>query len=161
VQDFDATLELDLAADQKFDFRIYLVPYTGPKTEADAAMSFVGLEDLTEDQRAVMNQVQTIIRDRQVPVSDLGALLPTQVADRVAAAIGRPFTAHTHHARAWRYFGVRPPNGAADPAKTKSDFCRWNPAFRQYVYAESWVNFLIRKLSDEETYRQVMVSRGE
>src|SRR2546430_8546135 len=54
-----------------------------------------------------------------------GALLPAQVAQRVADAIGRPFTAHTHHARAWRYFGVRPPNGAKDPTRTKSDFCRW------------------------------------
>ena len=45
---------------------------------------------------------------------------------------------------------------AADPTRTKQDFCHWNPAFRQYVYTESWVKFLIRKLSDEETYRQVI-----
>lgn len=156
LQDFNAALEPDLASDQKFDFRIYLIPHTGPKTEADAAMSFVRLEELSDEQRATMNEVQTIVRDRQVPVSDLGALLPNQVAEKVAAAIGRPFTAHTHHARAWRYFGVRPPSGASDPAKTKTDFCRWNPAFKQYVYTENWVNYLIRKMSDEGTYRKAM-----
>jgi hypothetical protein len=100
VQDFDAMLDPDLVADQKFDFRIYIVPYTGPKTEADAAMSFVRPEDLTEDQRDLMNQVLAIIRDRQVPVSDLGGLLPNQVAQKVAAAIGRPFAVSTHHVRA-------------------------------------------------------------
>lgn len=160
AQDFDAGLEPDVAADQAYDFRIYLIPHTGPKTEADAAMTFVRLEDLTEEQRATMRQVQTIVRDRQVPVSDLGALLPGEVARRVAAEIGRPFTASSHHARAWRYFGVRPPSGVPDPARTKSDFCRWNPAFRQYVYTENWVKFLIRKLSDEKTYREVMKTPG-
>ena len=79
----------------------------------------------------------------------------------VAAATGRPFNASTHHARAWRYYAVRPQPGAADPARTKSDFCRWNPAFRQYVYTEAWVNFLIRKLSDEKTYSEVMGAAGE
>jgi tRNA U34 5-methylaminomethyl-2-thiouridine-forming methyltransferase MnmC len=156
LQDFDAALEPDVAADQAFDFRIYMIPHTGPKSEADAAMTFVRLEELTEEQRATMQQVQTIIRDKQVPVSDLGALLPSEVAKRVAAAISRPFNASTHHARAWRHYDVRPPAGAQDPAKTKSDFCRWNPAFRQYVYTEAWVKFLIRKLSDEKAYREVM-----
>ncbi len=157
LQDFDAALEPDLAAHPSFDFRIYLLPQTGPKTEADAAMTFVRMEELTDEQRATMDQVQTIIRDKQVPVSDLGALLPKQVAAKVEAAIGRPFNPSTHHARAWHHHGVRPPTGAPDPAKTKSDFCRWNPAFRQYVYTENWVNFLIRKLSDP---RQARGGRG-
>lgn len=155
VQDFDAALEPDVAADQKFDFRIYLIPHTGAKAQADAAMSFVRLDELSEAQRAVMNKAQTIIRDRQVPVSDLGALLPTQVAEQVAAAIGQPFAVH-HHTQAWRYFEVRPPTGASDPSKTQTDFCRWIPAFKQYVFTEGWVKFLIRKLGDEETYRKVM-----
>jgi hypothetical protein len=156
IQDFDLTLESSMIADQKFDFKIYLIPYTGPKTQADAAMTYIRLEELSDDELATMSQAQTIIRDRKIPVSDLGALLPTQVAARVADAIGRPFTASTHHARAWRYFGIRPPEGATDPTKTRTEFCRWNPAFMRYVYTESWVNFLIRKLSDEETYRAVM-----
>jgi hypothetical protein len=161
VRDFDATLNPDLVADQKFDFRIYIMPYIGPKTEADAAMSFVRPEDLTDEQREVMNQVLTIIRDRQVPVSDLGGLLPNQVAKQVAAAISRPFAVSSHHVRAWRYYEVRPETGAAEPARTKQDFCHWNPAFKQYVYTENWVKFLIRKLSDEETYRQIMTSPGK
>jgi len=41
-------------------------------------MTFVRLEDLIEEQRATMGKVQTIIRDRRVPVSDLGALLPLE-----------------------------------------------------------------------------------
>jgi len=155
LQDFDAGLHPAISADQAFDFRVFLVPHTGPKTEADAAMTFVHLRELTEEQLAVMDQAQTVIRDRLVPVADLGALLPSDVSRQVSSALGRQFTTN-HHARAWSYFAVRPPAGAPDPTATKSDFCRWNPAFRQYVYTQSWVNFLVRKLeSDTDTQSAV------
>lgn len=157
VQDFDASLEAGMTSDQTFDFKVYLVPHTGPKSEADAAMSFVRIEELTEDQRAVMEHAQTIIREKQVPVSDLGALLPKQVAERVAAAINRPFSTN-HHFNAARYFDVRPAGNATAPQNTKSDFCRYNTAFGQYVYTEAWVNFLTRKLADDGTYRKAVAT---
>lgn len=155
LQDFDASLEPDIGQSQRFDFRIFLIPHTGSKTEADAAMTFVRLEDLTDEQRSVMAEAQTIIRDRQVPVSDLGALLPKQIAVMVSEGLGRPFNL-SQHTLAWRYYGVRPPGGAPDPTKTKSDFCRYNPAFGRYVYTEAWAAFLVRKLADEGTYNAVL-----
>ena len=59
------------------------------------------------------------------------------------------------HSQAWRYFRVRPPGNAADPSATKADFCRYNDAFKQYVYTEAWVQYLVRKLSDQTTYDAV------
>ncbi len=88
VQDFDTALEPELAADQQFDFRVYLVPHTGPKTKADAAMTFVKMDVLDDQQRRAVEHVQTIIREKQVPVAGLNDLRPAQVAERVAEAIG-------------------------------------------------------------------------
>jgi hypothetical protein len=59
VQDFDTALEPELAADQQFDFRVYLVPHTGPKTKADAAMTFVKMDVLDDQQRGAVEHVQT------------------------------------------------------------------------------------------------------
>jgi hypothetical protein len=56
VQDFDAALDPDLVADQRYEFRIYLVPMTGPKTSADVAMSFVRLDELEPPQVALMER---------------------------------------------------------------------------------------------------------
>ncbi|MEV7136567.1 DUF3644 domain-containing protein [Arthrobacter sp. NPDC093128] len=92
VQDFDAAVDADVASDQAFDFRVYLVPYTGPKTEADAAMTFVKMEDLNDEQRAAMRQVQTIIRDKQVPVANLNLHKPSAVIGQVAAKLGKAFS---------------------------------------------------------------------
>lgn len=160
VQDFDAGLEPELAADQQFDFRVYLVPHAGPKTEADAAMTFVRMDALDEAQRGAVEHVQTIIREKQVPVAGLHDLRPSQVAERVGAAIGQPFTVNNHTA-CWRFYKVRPPKGADRPEVTKSDFCVYNRTFAQYTYTEAWVNYLIRKLSDEVTYDLVLARRPD
>lgn len=154
VQDFDAALDPELNADQRYDFRIYLVPQTGPKTDADVAMSFVRLDDLDAEQAALMEKVQTVIREKQVPVADLDSLLPTKVADQVSELLPWRFTLRDHTA-AWKYWDVRPPTDDEHPERTKQEFCRYNDAFKQHVYTGAWVKFLLRKLSDPEIYRAV------
>lgn len=155
VQDFDASIDPDVVSDQKFDFRIYLIPHKGAKSEADAAMTFVRAEDLTEEQNLLVDQVQTIIHEKQVHVAALGTLLPGKVAMKVAERLGRRFTQH-NHTQAWNYFEVRPAGDSGNPAKTKQDFCLYNAPFGSYVYTEAWVDYLVRKLSDESIYQEVI-----
>jgi hypothetical protein len=154
LQDFDAGLEASLAADEAFDFRLILIPHTGPKSEADAAMTFVNLKDLDADQRAKVDQVQTIIRDKHVPVANLNRHKPKEVAVAVAAELGKTFNLHTH-TRAWKYYEVRPTGDSSHPEETKSQFCIWDETFEQYVYTDAWVAYLIRHLSDPEEYALV------
>ena len=119
IQDFDAEVEPTIAADQRFDFRIYLIPQTGPKSEADAAMTFVHSKDLTPEQNAVMDQARTIIREKQVPVADLGALRPAQVVEKVAKASQKPFNMHLH-SQAWKYFSCAAADGSDEPERDQS-----------------------------------------
>lgn len=155
LQDFDAGLDPSTQLAPQFDFRVYLLPHTGPKTQADASMTFVRLDDLTPDQVAAMDQVQTIIRDKQVPVANLGHLKPGEVAAKVSAKLGRPFSVHDH-TTAWRYYEVRPGTDDPKPEATKAQFCVWDAAFRQYVYTEAWVAYLVRHLSDDAVYDVVI-----
>lgn len=151
VRDFDAGLAPGVHDAPQFDFRVYLIPHTGPKTEADAAMTFVHLDQLDAAQRAVVDQVQTIIREKQVPVANLGRLKPAEAAAKVAAGLGRAFSTH-HHTMAWKHYEVRPPAGDPKPEVTRSQFCIWDAAFTQHVYTEAWVSYLIRHLADPATF---------
>ncbi|MEU8117619.1 DUF3644 domain-containing protein [Spirillospora sp. NPDC049024] len=155
VQDFDASVEFDISSDQSYDFRIYLVPKTGSKTEADVAMSFVRLEDLDKDQLGLMEKMQTVIREKQVPIEDLGSLLPKQVVAKIQNGLGWKFTVNDH-ARAWKHFDVRPPEGSEYPEQTKQQFCRYNILFGRHVYTEAWVKYLIRKLGDPEEFEKIV-----
>lgn len=154
VQDFDASLEPGLSADQRFDFRIYLIPHTGPKSEADASMTFIREDELTDEQRAAVEQVRTIIREKHVPVEDLNRYKAGEAVARVASRLDRPFNEYMH-TQAWRFFGVRPPSGATDPAATKPQFCVYNAAFKAYTYTPAWVEYLVRHLSSEAEYEAV------
>lgn len=158
VQDFDTSVEPGIAADQRFDFKVYLIPHKGAKTEADAAMTFVHEDELTEDQKGVLDQVRTIIRDRTVPIGGVDEFLPGAVVDQVNAKIERDFTLHMH-TQAWKHFEVRPATDATDKFATKTQFCYWNQLVGKYVYTPAWVKFLVRKLSDDEIYDQVAAVR--
>jgi hypothetical protein len=155
VQDFDAAMEAGLASEQAYEFRIQLIPQTASKTEADVAMTFVRLDELSPEQREQVEIAQTIIREKQVPVEDLGNLLPAEIARRVEDELGLRFSTNDN-TLCWKFFEVRPPTGAESPERTKADFCRYNAAFQQYTYTEGWVRFLVRKLKDPNTYREVL-----
>jgi hypothetical protein len=155
IRDFEAGLEAGLTADQRFDFRIYLIPQTGPKSTADAALTFVRADQFTPEQNAIMEQVQTIIREKKVPVEDLNGMLPRAVVEQISKRLDKPFTMHTH-TQAWRYYKVRPQSSAADPFATKSDFCRYNRAFSQYIFTTARVDYLVRHPADDATYQEVL-----
>ncbi|ROS75586.1 DUF3644 domain-containing protein [Cellulomonas sp. PhB143] len=155
VQDFETGLQPDTLADQRFEFRVFLVPHKGPRTTADASISFIRMEDLTPEQTEALDQFQTIIQDKYVPVEDLGNLRPKDVVKQVGEQVNIEFTMHAH-TQAWRYFGVRPPADSPTPEKTKSDFCRYNDAFGEYVYTPAWVNYLVRKVSEPQVFAKIM-----
>jgi hypothetical protein len=154
IQDYESTLNPAVIDAQAYDFRIYLVPHTGAKSTADAAMTFVRAEELSDEQNLILEQFVTIVREKNVPVEDYNGILPGEVVKQVAERLGKPFDLHMH-TQAWRFFGARPPGNAANKAQTRADFCRYNAAFDRYVYTNQWVEYLIRRLADDETYEAV------
>lgn len=102
------------------------------------------------DQMAALQQSIVAIKQSIKPVSNTGLLKPKEVSDKVAKAIGRTFTSSTHHARAWRHFKVRPEAGAAEPHKTKGDFCVYDEPHKDYVYTKAWIDFLINQMQKDD-----------
>lgn len=122
-------------------------------------MTFVREDELTDDQRAAVEQVRTIIREKHVPVEDLNRYKAGEVVEHVAPRLDRPFNEYMH-TQAWRAFGVRPRDGAVDPAATKPQFCVYNAAFKAYTYTPAWVEYLVRHLSIDAEYDAVRAWRA-
>lgn len=51
--------------------------------------------------RAKLKQVQTIVREKQVPVANVDRHTPGDVCKRVSGVLGVRFTPSSDHARAW------------------------------------------------------------
>ncbi len=70
---FEADLDPSIANDQRYEFRINLVPKLGPKTAAERALTFVRESDLKPEERAALATLgrtgSVIIREQTRPVA--------------------------------------------------------------------------------------------
>jgi len=156
VSDYDESLTGDVRDDHRYEFRVYLVQQTGPKTDADASMRFVRYDDLTEEERAKLEQVQTIVREKQVPVSNAGNHKPGDVCRAVSEVLGVRFTPSSDHVRAWKHYEIRPETGAAHPERTDARYCVYDEPHHDYVYTDAWTTKLTTELSDPEKFEEVI-----
>lgn len=139
-------LEPEVADDPQFEFRVNLIPQVGPKTDADLAVKFVRLDELTENQRATMEDLgktgTVLVRTRTQPVQNLGRFKPGAVVRRVRKEIpGFTMGAHT---QMWKSLGVRPGKKTDHPENTDQRYCVWDEPHGDYLYTEAWVEKVIR-----------------
>jgi hypothetical protein len=157
IEKFDADLDDAVAEDGRYEFRVTLIPQFGPKTSADAAINFVRLDELTVEQREEVERVQAIVRDKKVPVTDVG-FLPGEVAAEISRRLGIKFTI-SDHTKSWQHFGVRPPTDDPHPERTKADFCVYSQAFRRYTFTPAWVEKVARDLDDPKKHQEILGRR--
>jgi Domain of unknown function (DUF3644) len=146
INDFHGGLGAEVASDARFEFRVHLVPQTGPRTDADMALNFISVDDLTAEERAMLERLgQTGLiarhtRDR--PVQNLGRHRPAQVVAEVATHIAHFNMAD--HTAAWKRYRVRPERGATDPAATDERYCVYDEPHDDYIYTDAWIKKLVR-----------------
>lgn len=154
IQEYDDSVPQEVRGDWRYDFRVLLLPQTGPKTEADAVMRFVREEEMTSVQKEARDVVQTIVRTKQVPVQNKGRHKPGAVARKVERALGVRFSI-SDHTRSWKHFGVRPPRGSERPESTDERYCVWDEPHGDYLYMEAWVEKLIQELENPFVFKTV------
>jgi len=153
---FDADLDSKVLDDQRYDFRVRLVPMLGPKSEADAAMEFVNLNELTDDERKVMIEAgragKVVTKLRKVPVSAAGCMLPKRVVSEVQKRVLFDFNMG-QHTRMWKRFKLRPARWVVpDGGDTVSEFCIPDEPTRQYVYTPAWVEKIVNEIDTPEKF---------
>lgn len=158
VARYEAGLDQQVLDDLQYDYRIRLVPMTGPKTDADLAVDFVRLDDLSEDERKIMLKAgrtgTVIVRDRQVEVAAKDKLLPKRVAALVEEQVPFHFTV-ANNTELWKRLAVRPATDAEDPYQTECKYCVYDEPFGSYVYTQAWVKRIVREVGTVDKYRSV------
>jgi hypothetical protein len=153
---FDVGLDSEVLDDQRYDFRVRLVPMLGPKSAAEAAFEFVNLNELTDDQRKVMIEAgrsgSVITKIKKVSVSSAGCMLPKRVVSEVQERVPFVFKIGMH-TRLWKQFKLHP-TAWAEPygGETVSEFCVANEPTRQYVYTPAWVDKIVKEIGTPEKF---------
>jgi hypothetical protein len=156
LADFHADLDPTIEQDQRFEFRVHLVPKVGPRSEADLALSFVREDELTaEEQDVLVNLGRTgrvIVRERVRPVANSDLFKPREATERIAAALPFEFNLYAHFVPAWKKLGVRPMERDEHPERTKEEYCVYDRAHRDYLYTEAFINKVVRAVDTAEKF---------
>jgi len=155
IDTFQNNLPLDILQSPQYSFRVYLIPRIGNHaTSSDLAIEFVHYDPTNPKDMERYEKEIAMIRERVVQVADQGKLLVNQVVQRVRDATKIHFTT-ADHTKAWKLYGVRPKSPGASGCKT--EYCQYSEPFRQFVYTEQWVKFLIRKVQDPQEYQRIKI----
>lgn len=153
VDQFRSSLSTEIYGDLAYSFKVFLVPKVGAHASKDAvAVEWVKYDPSKPEEMKEYERIVALIKPKEVPVANLGLLKPTEVAKRVAEALGKPFNASHHHVACYRHFNVRPGKGAPDPKACDTRYCVYDAAHRDYLYTQGWVDHLVKSLSDSATY---------
>jgi hypothetical protein len=156
IDGYRTSLEDSIWQSNEYCFRVFLVPKLGNNQRTSSfSIEFVQYDSSNPDEMKKYEKLVTMIKDRQVPVVNLGGLRAIDVCNLITAKLKIHFIASHEHVRCWKYFQVRPSSGNADPHKTKSEYCQYDATHKDYVYTTAWVDFLILELSNEAQRKKI------
>lgn len=160
ITDFAANLDENIKKDQRFEFRVVLLPKTASGAQADLAITYVREDEVTPTDRnnpgSATTKATVIVREQQRDVSNADKMKPKRAARLIEDQIPFKFNASTHLARAWKALGVRPRSGVKHPERTKKDFCIYDSAHGDYVYTEAFVRKVAEKVKTEKGFQELL-----
>jgi hypothetical protein len=160
IAEFQVGLPEDVRSDERFAYRLLLLPMKGPKTEADLALNFVRQDDLSEEelQALVGKDGSVIVAEKYREAIHGDEVLPKAAAAAVEERIAFKFSVHdfTVVRKSWQ---IGPAKSGGKEQLPKSDgFCLYSPAFNQFVYRPRLVERMAEALETAEKY-QALLSR--
>lgn len=158
ITEFQQDLSDEIRSDERFAYRLLLIPMKGPKTEADMALNFVRQDDLTKEelQQLLGQQGSVIIAEKYRDATHGDEMLPKAAARAVQDGIDFSFSVNdfTTLRKVW---GIGPVRTASKEQLPKSvGYCLYSPAFKQFVYRPELVERMIQALGIAEQYKVTM-----
>ncbi len=134
---------------------MFLVPrVANRKSASDVAVQFVKVDEASAEELERLEKLNVLIKEKHIPISNLGFLKPGEVVAEVAARIPHAINLGVH-TQAWRHYAVRPPRRDQHPERTRPEYCVYDETHEDYVYTKAWVEKLVRDLSDPAEYQRV------
>lgn len=158
ISEFIAGLPNEVTSDEKFSYRLALMPVKGPKTQADMALTFVNTHDLNEEEKLELlgKEGSVIIAEKYRNVLHGDEMLPKDIAKEVEARIPFRFSLNdfTQLRKKW---GIGPVKSGEKKSLPDSDtFCLYSPAFKQFVYTPKLLDRIVEAIHTKEGYTAIL-----
>lgn len=152
---YEADLDPAIMRDQRYEFRVTLVPKLGPKSVADTSLTFVRESDLSSEEKESLKTLgregKVIVRQQTRRVSGAGLVKPAAAAHLIQERI--PFRFETNHVvYAWKKLGCRPPSNSKTPERTDEKYCIYDEPHRDYLYTPAFLDKIARETDTAEKF---------
>lgn len=157
IERFRADLPPEVLESSRFSLKVFLLPKVGNReSSSDLAVEFVPYDPSNPEEMEGLRKVTAMIKEKRVPVASKGLMRPSEVVEAVNNRDCIPFKFNMYtHTQAWKHYDVRPGWKEDDRDRTRSEFCVYDELSNEYGYKNAWVDYLCRKLSDPDEYREV------
>jgi len=161
IQTFRDELPEDIFSDQRYSFKVYLIPkISNNQNKADYAIEWVNYDPSKPDEMKKYNRLTGLIKEKLIPISNLGLHKAGDVAKKVKAELVKiygpniKFSHANNHFQCCIYYKIRPQKGEKKE-NTNKDFCIYDAPHDDYLYTDAWIIFLIKKLSKKEEFLKI------
>ena len=151
IRKYRENLKDDIFSTQEYSIKLIQVPKIGNTDRNDLAVEFVNWNSILKEDRIKYDKLTTIVKDKVVKKEavNVGKLKPGKVINEVLNKTNIKIT-QADHKHILAIFKVRPYKEfgeEVDPFETNTNYCHYDEAHNDYLYQDSWVDFLVANLS--------------
>lgn len=162
IEEYRENLTPEIFQSIHYSFRVFMIPKIGNHMESsDLAVEFIKYDPNKDSEYKAYKNLLFVIKDKRVPGDYLKAGdVANQVYENLKElkAPNWKFSASYHHAKCTKYFRIRIGHYSGEPQKTNGKYCIFDTTFNQHIYTKEWVDFLCKKLTDNELYQKIIKS---
>ena len=142
IKDYRNILAPEIIQSQEFSFKAFLVPKIGNhRTSSDVAIEFVKYDEDNPQEMKKYEKAIVAIKEKYIPVVNTDLYKPSDVLRELSK---RGLTKNLHwHMTMWQKYKVRPIGKAKQKTNTKSEYCIFDKAHRDYLYTNKWIDLLV------------------
>ncbi|WP_394990845.1 DUF3644 domain-containing protein [Emticicia sp.] len=151
IEKYRTNIKEEVFNSQEFSIKLIQVPKIANTSRNDLAIEFVNWNSLSEEDRINYEKITTLIKDKvqKTEVINPGKLKPGIVIKHVNDNFHGTFNKFDHKCLLY-IFSIRPTSGDIDdldPFETNAKYCHYDEAHNDYLFQESWSNFILNNLT--------------
>jgi hypothetical protein len=158
IQKFRNELPEDVFSDQRYSFKVYLIPkLSNSQNKADYAIEWVNYDPSKPEEMKNYERLTGIIKEKVIPISNLGLHKAGDVAEKVRTELVKiygpniKFSHSNNHFKCCMEYNIRPKEGDKKE-NTKKEYCVYDSPHADYLYTDVWINLLIKELSKKDVF---------
>lgn len=126
------------------------IPKIANTNKNDLAIEFVKWSSLSAEDKFNYDKLTTIIKDKvlKTEVFNIGSIKPGDILIKVNSKISYEIS-HFDHKCLYYIFSIRPCKEdllQLNPSETNIEYCHYDEAHNDYLFKESWADFIIRNI---------------